>query len=80
VRPCQSALDGVARHGLLVILDVVANLKGCRPRNANEIEDPGATTSDISWQGRARTLLDLLYLRGGDSRHTDFPTPCKRTN
>jgi hypothetical protein len=62
-------LEGIARRGLLIILDVVADLKGRRPRTAGEIEDPGIITSDISRQGRARTLPSLLYLRGGGSCH-----------
>jgi hypothetical protein len=40
-RPRQSTLEGVARRGLLVLLSIITDLKGGRPRNLGEVEDPG---------------------------------------
>jgi hypothetical protein len=46
--PHQATLDGVTRRDLLVILDIVSDLKGRRPWDAGEIEDLAVTTSNIS--------------------------------
>jgi hypothetical protein len=62
-------LEGVACCGLLVVLSIIADLEGGRPRDTGEFEDPGVTTSDISRQGCAQTLHGLLYLQGGGSCH-----------
>jgi hypothetical protein len=42
-RPSYPALKGVACRGLLIILDVVANLEGSRPWGAGELEGLGLT-------------------------------------
>jgi hypothetical protein len=46
-------LKGVARCGLLVILAVVADLEGGRPRDTGKLEGLGLTASDALRQGRA---------------------------
>jgi hypothetical protein len=48
-RPRQPALEGVARLSLLVILGVVANLEGGRPRDTGKLKGLGLTASDASW-------------------------------
>jgi hypothetical protein len=65
-RPSYPALKGVARRGLLVILDVVTNLEGSRPWGAGELEGLGLTARGALRQSCARALLRLLDLRGGD--------------
>jgi hypothetical protein len=47
--PRQSALEGVARCRLLVVLGIVADLEGGHPRDVGEIKDMGIITSDIPW-------------------------------
>jgi hypothetical protein len=46
-------LEGVERCGLLVVLDIVADLNGRCPQDAGDIEDSGVTTFNISRQARA---------------------------
>jgi hypothetical protein len=52
-RPRQPALRGVARHGLLVILSVIANREGSRPRGVGELEGLGLTARGGLQQGCA---------------------------
>jgi hypothetical protein len=63
-------LEGVARRGLLVVLDVVTDLEGGSPRGVGEFKGPGFTASDVSWQGCARVLPGLLDFRGDGSCRT----------
>jgi hypothetical protein len=67
VRPVQSALQGVAHRDLLVILGVIAGLGSGRPRGAGKLVGLGFTARLALQQGRARVLLGLLDLQGGDS-------------
>jgi hypothetical protein len=39
----------VAHCGLLVLLGIVADLEGSRPRDVGEIEDPSIIASGIPW-------------------------------
>jgi hypothetical protein len=64
-RPVQSALQGVTRRNLLIILDIVAGPGSGRPRGAGKLEGLGFTACRALQQSRARTLLDVLDLRGG---------------
>jgi hypothetical protein len=42
-------LVGVTHRGLLVVLEIVDDLEGGRPRDAGEFKDQGITASDVSW-------------------------------
>jgi hypothetical protein len=44
--PRQPALEGVAHRSLLVVLGIVADLEGGRPRGVGKLEDLGVTASD----------------------------------
>jgi hypothetical protein len=41
VRPLEPVLEGAARRGLLIVLDIVTNLEGGSPRGAGEFKSPG---------------------------------------
>jgi hypothetical protein len=47
-RSRQPTLEGVAHHGLLIVLDIISDLEGGSPRDAGEFKDPGVTASDVS--------------------------------
>jgi hypothetical protein len=63
-RPCQPALKGVTRRGLLIVLGVVASLEGGFPRGTGKLKDLGFVASSTLRQGRIGVVLGLLDLRG----------------
>jgi hypothetical protein len=46
-------LESVVRRGLLIVLDIVADLEGSCPRGTGELEGLGLIASNASRQGRA---------------------------
>jgi hypothetical protein len=62
VRSHQPALKGVAHHGLLVVLDVTATLKGSRPWGAGKLEGLGLTARGALRQSCTHAFLGLLYV------------------